>query len=354
MGRLPSSHLTEISSSDWKYEFIEGTLITNIMALSKAKKKAGHASHTQTSDITSLPGVMLRPIKITMLGAGSGFTPRLVTDVISIPGNQGGVIALVDIDPKRLSTMHKLIQKLFAQRGAKNWKVTASTDRTKALPGTTYIVNCIEVSGLGCVRFDNDIPARYGIDQCIGDTIGPGGLFKALRTIPVWIEVLRDAERFCPDALVLNYTNPMSMLCLAAGRTSSMKVVGLCHSVQGTSHLLAKRASIRCEEMEWECAGINHLAWFTKLRHEGKDLYPLLRKLAEEDLAGKPSNPEDAVDLVRKDMMLHFGRSSPSRVAISPSTCPIIASARTCCSATPARPTMASRAFTPITGRSGG
>src|SRR5690606_21665576 len=111
----------------------------------------------------------------------------------------------------------------------------------------------------------------------------PGGLFKALRTIPVWLDVLRDCERLCPDALVLNYTNPMSMMCLAAGRASSMRVVGLCHSVQQTSRKLAEYAGVPFEELEFECAGINHLAWFTKLRHAGRDLYAsvLLRKFAE-------------------------------------------------------------------------
>jgi alpha-galactosidase len=165
----------------------------------------------------------------------------------------------------------------------------------------------MEVSGLACVRFDNDIPLKYGIDQCIGDTIGPGGLFKGLRTVPVFLEVLKDAERLCPQAIMLNYTNPMNMMCLAAARTSKIPVVGLCHSVQGTSHLLAGRAGIPYEEMNWECAGINHLAWFTKLEHQGRDLYPLLMEKARQDLAGSPANADDAGDLVRKDMMLHFG-----------------------------------------------
>ena len=278
------------------------------MASKKAPSKpAGHAEHTKSSRATSLPGEMGRPIKITMLGAGSGFTPRLMNDVLRIPNQQGGTIALVDIDSGRLKTMHELIKKVVAKLGMPNWKVIAETDRMKVMAGSDYIVNCIEVSGTGCVRFDNDIPAKYGIDQCIGDTIGPGGLFKALRTIPVWLEVLKDAERLCPRAIVLNYTNPMSMMCLAAGRTSAMQVVGLCHSVQSTSDLMAIRAGIPAEEMTWECAGINHLAWLTKLEHKGKDLYPLLFEKAKADLAGKPSNPDDAKDLVRKDIMLHFG-----------------------------------------------
>jgi alpha-galactosidase len=278
------------------------------MKKSTSKKSAGHAEHTKSADTLSLPGVFHRPIKLTMLGAGSAFTPKLVSDVIQIMGNLGGVIALVDIDRNRLKTMVSLIEKLLAQRGAATWKVIGSDDRRKVMKGSDYIVNCIEVSGLDCVRHDNDIPAKYGVSQCIGDTIGPGGLFKSLRTIPVWLNVLKDAEKLCPEAIVLNYTNPMSMMCLAAGRASSMQVVGLCHSVQGTSHLLAARAAIPYDEMEWECAGINHLAWFTKLRHQGRDLYPKLMKQAVSDIAGGKLVPGDySADIVRKHMMLHFG-----------------------------------------------
>lgn len=250
---------------------------------------------------------MQRPIKITMLGAGSGFTPRLVNDLFLTPGNRGGEIALVDIDTARLQAMQRVVKKLLAKHGVKGWKVTASPDRRTVLKGSDYIVNCIEVSGLACVRHDNDIPARYGLDQCIGDTIGPGGLFKGLRTIPMWLDVLRDVERLCPQAIVLNYTNPMGMLCSAAALTTRLSVTGLCHSVQGTGHLLARRAGIPYPEMEWECAGINHLAWFVTLRHRGRDLYPGLMKKARADLAGRPADAGDAKDLVRKDMMVHFG-----------------------------------------------
>ncbi len=243
-----------------------------------------------------------------MLGAGSMFTPELVKDLFLIPDNAGGTIALVDIDEARLVTMTKLVEVLAAEHGvADRWRVVASADRCEVLPGTDYLVNCIEVSGVDCVGFDNDIPAAYGVDQCIGDTIGPGGVFKGLRTIPVWIEVLADVERLCPQALVLNYTNPMSMMCLAAARTSSVKVLGLCHSVQATSRVLAARAGIPWRELTWECAGINHLAWFTRLEHDGHDLYPGLMERARGDLAGNPAADWDTGDLVRKDMMLHFG-----------------------------------------------
>jgi alpha-galactosidase len=269
---------------------------------------AGASSHIRSADDPKgLPGKVKGPIKITMMGAGSFFTSSLMNDVLRIPGAEHGHIALVDIDAKRLKITHGLIANLIAHLGKAHWKVSSTTRRREALPGSDYIVNCIEVSGTACVRFDNDIPMKYGVDQCIGDTTGPGGLFKGLRTIPVFLEVLKDAEELCPRALVLNYTNPMSMMCLAAGRSSSMQVVGLCHSVQGTSHLLAKRAEVPYEEMNFECAGVNHLAWFTRLEHKGKDLYPKLKAMARQDLAGKPSNKDDAWDRVRKDLMLQFG-----------------------------------------------
>ncbi|WP_438479225.1 alpha-glucosidase/alpha-galactosidase [Oleiharenicola lentus] len=288
-------------------------------ASSRAGK--GHAAHTQSSAVLGLPGEMTRPIKLTFFGAGSFFTPRLVNDLVRIPGEQGGTIALVDIDAARLRVSARLVRKLLASLGKKNWKLVASTDRVAVLKGSDYVVNCIEVSGLECVKWDNDIPLKYGVDQCIGDTIGPGGLFKALRTIPVWLEVLKDCERFCPDALVLNYTNPMAMLCTAAARTSSMQVVGLCHSVQHTSDQLARYAGVPVTELQWECAGINHLAWFTKLAHKGRDLYPELQPRFARDVeqalvdhaAGKGPSDSDwepvplERDIVRKDMAVHFG-----------------------------------------------
>lgn len=288
----------------------------------------GHAAHTQAAAAHGLDGAVARPIKFTFLGAGSFFAPRLVNDIVRIPGHRGGTIALVDIDPHRLRITAQLIEKLLCDLDQPDWKIVISTDRTEVLRGTHYVVNCIEVSGAACVHWDNDIPLKYGVDQCIGDTIGPGGLFKALRTIPVWLAVLKDCERLCPEALVLNYTNPMAMLCLAASRTSSMKVVGLCHSVQHTSQQLAAYAGVPSAELEFDCAGINHLAWFTKLQHGGRDLYPRLREIFAADLAlgreefasGLAASdsrdvkwgatgelPYRAVDLVRKDVCLHFG-----------------------------------------------
>src|SRR5207249_615460 len=161
-------------------------------------------------------------------------------------------------------------------------------------------INSIEVAGLKNVRFDYDIPMRYGVDQCIGDTIGPGGIFKALRTGPAWLEIVADVQRVAPKAVILNYTNPMSILTLAALRTIDLPVVGLCHSVQGTSRQIAGYLDIPYEDMKWECAGINHNAWFTRLEHNGKDLYPLLRERAR-----IPEIYEQ--DPVRFEVMLHLG-----------------------------------------------
>ncbi|MEM8495302.1 MAG: alpha-glucosidase/alpha-galactosidase [Planctomycetota bacterium] len=294
---------------------------------------SGHAAHTKTADSQEgLRGDILRPIHITFMGAGSMFCPTLCRDVLGIPDAPGGTFRLVDIDEQRLGLMHKLIERLIEQTGnTGKWSVRSSTDRREVLAGSTYCVCCVEVSGVECVKFDNDIPLKYGIDQCIGDTIGPGGLFKGLRTIPVFLDILRDMRELCPGALMLNYTNPMNMMCLAAGRAvPEVPVVGLCHSVQGTSHLLAKYADVPYEKMRWECAGINHLAWFTKLEHEGENLYEkvlyakfrdeIAKGIAEAE-AGKAVHddmnlkwgdnstpqPYDQVDLIRKDMCVRFG-----------------------------------------------
>ncbi|MEM1167134.1 MAG: alpha-glucosidase/alpha-galactosidase, partial [Planctomycetota bacterium] len=257
-----------------------------------------------------------------MLGAGSMFTPKLVRDVLLIEGNQGGRIALVDVDEDRLQRMHRLIVRMLDELGEGSWTVVASTDRAEVMAGSDYLVCCIEVSGVECVKFDNDIPLEYGVDQCIGDTIGPGGLFKALRTVPVYLDVLRDVRRLCPGAWMLNYTNPMSIMCLAAGRAvPEVQTVGLCHSVQGTTSMLAERVGVPIEEVVFECAGINHLAWVTRFERDGVDLYSELKRGAAEDVEaaiGALASGNGAVlpvtageggdsDLVRKEMLLQFG-----------------------------------------------
>jgi alpha-galactosidase len=238
--------------------------------------------------------------KVTFLGAGSTvFARQLITDILHIEGLDEGTIALVDIDQRRLEMAHRIAERLV-ERSGKHWRVESSIARRDVLTGSDFLVNTIEVAGLANVRHDFDIPMKYGVNQCIGDTIGPGGIFKALRTGPAWLDILRDAEELCPDAWVLNYTNPMSILMLAALTATKMRAVGLCHSVQGTSKQLADYLQVPYEELEWQCAGINHNAWFTTLRHQGEDMYPRLRARAQ--LAEVYEQ-----DPVRFEVMQHFG-----------------------------------------------
>ncbi len=238
--------------------------------------------------------------KVTLVGAGSAvFARQLMTDILAIDGLDTGTFALVDIDATRLDLARRIAERLVELTG-KHWKVQASTERTEVLEGTDYLINSIEVAGLQNVRHDYDIPMRYGVDQCIGDTIGPGGIFKALRTGPAWLDIVADAQRLAPRAVIINYTNPMSILTLAALRSTEQPVVGLCHSVQGTSRQLAKYLDVPYEEMKWRCAGINHNAWFTMLARDGEDLYPVLRERAR-----IPEIYEQ--DPVRFEVMLRFG-----------------------------------------------
>jgi alpha-galactosidase len=239
-------------------------------------------------------------IKVTIVGAGSTvFSTELITDILCTPALERGTIALVDIDAERLELAHQMAEFLILHSG-RAWSAEASTDRRAVLAGSQYVINSIEVAGLANVRHDYDIPLRYGVDQCIGDTIGPGGLFKALRTLPAWLEILSDVERLAPRALVMNYTNPMSLTVLTGLRASGLRIVGLCHSIQNTSQQLAGYLGLPYDEIDWRAAGINHLAWFVQLERGGEDLYPLLRERIQD-----PAIYEQ--DPVRFDMMLHLG-----------------------------------------------
>jgi alpha-galactosidase len=238
--------------------------------------------------------------KITFVGAGSSvFTYEIVTDMLSTPALASGVFALVDVDAERLELAHRVTELAVAHAG-KNWRVEASTDRRRVLAGTDYLINTIEVAGLPNVRHDFDIPMKYGVNQCIGDTIGPGGIFKALRTLPAWIDILADTEDLAPDALVMNYTNPMSLTCLTGVRALSLPIVGLCHSIQHTSEQVADYLGIPYDELNIRAAGINHLAWLVDITRNGEDLYPLLREKAKD-----PAIYEQ--DPIRFETMLHLG-----------------------------------------------
>jgi alpha-galactosidase len=238
--------------------------------------------------------------KVTLIGAGSTvFARQIMTDILCVDGLEDGEFALIDLDEDRLELARTIGERLI-QRSGKHWTVRASTNREDLLAGSHFIINMIEVAGLANVRHDYDIPLKYGVDQCIGDTIGPGGIFKALRTGRAWLDILWDCERLCPGAWVLNYTNPMSILTLAALTGTDMRTVGLCHSVQGTSRVLAQYLEVPHADLEWQCAGINHNAWFTELRYQGEDQYTRLRQRAQVSDVYEQ-------DPVRFEMMLHFG-----------------------------------------------
>ena len=237
---------------------------------------------------------------VTIVGAGSTvFAAELITDFLLTPSLDSGQFRLIDIDGTRLELAHQFAKHLIAKSG-KTWSVQSSTDRRELLPGSEVVISTIEVAGLQTVEHDYAIPLKYGVDQCIGDTIGPGGLFKSLRTIPVFLQILRDIEELCPAALVLNHTNPMSMTVLAAARSSDLPVWGMCHSVHYTVETLAEYLKLEPSEITFRAAGVNHLAWLTQLERSGEDLYPLLRE--------RGRDPEVfAQDPVRLELMYQLG-----------------------------------------------
>lgn len=238
--------------------------------------------------------------KIAIIGAGSAvFAQQMITDALAIDGLDSGEFALIDTDPERLSLGHELAE-LTVKRSGKAFNVTSSTDRRQLLPGTDFVINTIEVSGLRNVQHDYDIPMKYGVDQCIGDTTGPGGVMKFLRTAPAWLAILHDLEELAPGAVVMNYTNPMSALVLLSSRGSKLKVYGLCHSVQNTLMEIAGYIGLPVAELDYRCAGVNHLSWFTELTWKGQDMLPRLRAAME-----RPEIFEQ--DIIRFEMLRHFG-----------------------------------------------
>jgi alpha-galactosidase len=237
--------------------------------------------------------------KIVFIGAGSfGFTRCLVRDILSFPALSDSKIVLMDIDPERLSYSKKAVDKIVAA-GNYPAQVTATTDRKAALEGADGILCTILSGRVNVWRHDIEIPKKYGVDINVGDTRGPAGIFRALRTIPVMIDICRDIEKYCPDAVLLNYTNPMAMLCRAMQGESKVKVTGLCHSVQGTADMLARWIGAPFEEITYLSAGINHQAWYLEYKWNGKDAYPLIREAVK-----RPEIYQE--ELVRNEMFLHL------------------------------------------------
>jgi alpha-galactosidase len=221
--------------------------------------------------------------KIAFIGAGSTvFARNLLRDLFTFPELRDATIALMDIDPARLADTEAVAHRLADAANASPM-IAATTDLRAALDGADYVINMIQVGGYRpSTVIDFEIPTRYGLRQTIGDTLGVGGIMRALRTIPVMLDMARQMEELCPDALFLNYTNPMAILCLAMERTTAVRTVGLCHSVQGTAAELASWLGVPSDEVSYLCAGINHLAFYLRFERDGEDLYPALRRLAAE------------------------------------------------------------------------
>lgn len=239
--------------------------------------------------------------KITLIGAGSVvFAKNLISDILQFPELSGSTIALMDIDPARLETARIMAERVVRKLGVKA-KVEATLDRRKAITGANYVICTIQVGGYkpGTV-IDFEIPKKFGLLQTIGDTLGVGGVFRGLRTIPKTLEISRDiAEVGAPGCTFLNYTNPMAMLCMASDKAVGVPMVGLCHSVQGTSQQLANYAGLDPKHVTYRVAGINHMAFFLDYKYHGRDAYPLLFNLLE--------NPAFSQDKVRFEMMRRLG-----------------------------------------------
>jgi alpha-galactosidase len=239
--------------------------------------------------------------KITFIGAGSVvFAKKLLGDVLQFPELAGVEIALMDIDPARLKVAEIMTRRMIEKLGVRA-SVQATLDRREAVRGAHYVICAVQIGGFKpATLLDFEIPARYGLRQTIADTLGVGGVFRGLRTIPVLVGLARDiAEQAAPGCILLNYSNPMAMNCWGVARATGIPHVGLCHSVQGTSRLLAGFAGLPYEDVRYLVAGINHMAFFLRFEYRGQDAYPLLFKALED--------PSRTTELVRFEMMRRLG-----------------------------------------------
>jgi alpha-galactosidase len=240
--------------------------------------------------------------KIAFIGAGSlGFTQDLVRDILTFPLLEDTHIALMDINAERLEFAKTSIQKIFTA-GKYPATVTATMDRAEALRGADVVLTTILSGSTDVWRHDIEIPKKYGVDINVGDTRGPSGIFRFLRTLPPMMDIVRDMERYCPNAVLLNYTNPMAMLCGALQRQTAIRVTGLCHSVQGSAMMLADWIGAPYEEIDYLCAGINHQAWYLEYKWKGQDAYPLIYKAITE----RPEIYNE--EIVRNEMFLALGK----------------------------------------------
>ena len=240
--------------------------------------------------------------KITFIGAGSlGFTAGLVRDILTFPLLESCQICLMDINSERLNFALKSVQKLV-QAGHYPAQVYATLDRREALRDASVVLTTILSGSTEVWRHDIEIPKKYGIDINVGDTRGPSGIFRFLRTLPDMLAIVRDMEQVCPRAVLLNYTNPMAMLCGAIQRQSFIPTTGLCHSVQGTAMMLAEWIGAPIHEINYTCAGINHMAWYLEFLWKGQDAYPLIHQA----VMHRPKIYQE--EIVRNEMYLALGK----------------------------------------------
>ncbi|MFM9276925.1 alpha-glucosidase/alpha-galactosidase [Paenibacillus jiagnxiensis] len=240
--------------------------------------------------------------KITFLGAGSTvFAKNVLGDCMHTPALQGFELALFDIDPQRLADSERMLNNLKQSSGS-TCIIKSYSDRKEALRGAKYVVNAIQVGGYDpCTITDFEIPKKYGLRQTIADTVGIGGIFRNLRTIPVMLDFAADIREVCPNALFLNYTNPMAVLTQVMNTEGGVNTVGLCHSVQACIPDLFKDLELDPTGVQSKIAGINHMAWLLEVTKDGKDLYPEIKRRAAE------KQKERHHDMVRYEMMLKFG-----------------------------------------------
>jgi alpha-galactosidase len=219
--------------------------------------------------------------KIAIIGAGSiVFCSTFLNDIFNVSEFDGFEIALMSPTYTKVNKVKDYAEKIIKANNLKT-KVYATTDRRDAIKDAKYIICTFQIGGVEAFQHDYEIPMKYGVDQCIGDSLGPGGVFRLLRSTPLFDTLDREIKELCPDAYVLNYVNPMGAVCTYLGRYTNMKYVGLCHGVQTTMDLISGYVNVPKDDIDFVAAGINHMAWFLKLEQNGKDLYPLLRENME-------------------------------------------------------------------------
>ncbi|MEG0093852.1 MAG: alpha-galactosidase [Erysipelotrichaceae bacterium] len=238
--------------------------------------------------------------KFVFIGAGSlDFTRGLVRDILTFKAFEDCEIMLMDIDEKRLKYAYDGVMRIV-KAGKYSAVVNKTTNRKEALKNADGVLITILQGGVEVWRHDIEIPKKYGVDICVGDTRGPAGIFRFLRTAPVLLDIIHDVENICPKAIVLNYTNPMAMLVSFLQSQTKVNVTGLCHSVQGTAEMLAGWIGAKPEEIDYTCAGINHQAFYLDFKWNGKDAYPLIKKAIEREEVAKE-------EMVRIEMYRHLG-----------------------------------------------